>query len=71
MNRPSDPTPSIVIHGTSATVFGAVGLPVPADAPMGLAEAMAVARLTEPRSRRLDLRRSTRLGLRWAAPESR
>jgi hypothetical protein len=71
MNRQLDATPSIVIHGTAATVFGAVGLPVPADAPMGLAEAMAVARLDQPRSRWPELRRPSRFGLRWSAAGGR
>ena len=37
------PAGTLVLHGAQATLFGAVGTPVPADARMGIAEAAALA----------------------------
>jgi hypothetical protein len=42
----------LVIHGQYATLFGAVGIPVPADACMGLAEAAAARERPEAVDRR-------------------
>jgi hypothetical protein len=48
MSQPIDtrPTATLVVHGNSATVFAAVGEPVPPDARMGLAEQLARANMT-------------------------
>jgi hypothetical protein len=46
MSQPTESNPgALVVHGRSATLFAAVGEPVPSDAQMGVAEARARANL--------------------------
>jgi hypothetical protein len=62
-------TATLVVHGSGATVFGAVGEPVPSNAQMGLAEQRA--RLDLAQSGRASRAPATTPVLRWSPAGAR